>query len=133
MQHVSTHRLDCTASHFIKLLFLMIKLQNLLYCTVTTEKAAVHIVTSKIRKWPQREKFSASSSCCMNLWDRGILKLLEDTRDGFVNVLNVLLLYLFAVVVRKYFQRDWLYCTLFDRRRSKYIFAITVTSILYSQ
>jgi len=54
----------------------------LLYCTVTTEKAAVHIVASKIRKWPHRETFSVSSSCCTNLWERSILKLLEDTRDG---------------------------------------------------
>jgi len=35
---------------------------------VTIEKAAKHIATSKIRKWPHRETFSASSSCCMNLW-----------------------------------------------------------------
>jgi len=35
---------------------------------VTIEKAAKHIVTSKSRKWPHRETFSASSSCCMNLW-----------------------------------------------------------------
>jgi len=43
-----------------------------LYCTVATEKAAKHIVPSKIRNWPQTETFSATSSCCMNLWIRGI-------------------------------------------------------------
>ena len=39
--------------------------------TITTEKAAKHIVASIIRKWPHRETFSASSSCCMNLWITG--------------------------------------------------------------
>jgi len=43
----------------------MIKKQDLLYRTVTTENAAKHIVTSIIRKCPHRETFSASSSCCM--------------------------------------------------------------------
>jgi hypothetical protein len=42
-------------------------MQLFLYSTVTAEKAAKHIVTSKIRKWPHRETFSASSICCMNL------------------------------------------------------------------
>ena len=46
-------------------------MQYFLYCTVATEKAAKHIVASKIRKWPHTEIFSASSSCCMNLWIRG--------------------------------------------------------------
>jgi len=45
--------------------------QKFLYRTVTAEKATIHIVDSKIRKWPHRETFSASSSCCMNLWIRG--------------------------------------------------------------
>jgi len=54
----------------------------LLYCTVTIENEAKHIAASKIRKWPHTETFSDSSICCTNLWDRGILKLLEDTRDG---------------------------------------------------
>jgi hypothetical protein len=36
-------------------------------CTVTTEKAAKHIVTSKISKWPHRETFSASSIFCTYL------------------------------------------------------------------
>ena len=45
--------------------------ENFLYFTVTTEKAAKHIPTSVIRKWPHRETFSVSSSCCMNLWIRG--------------------------------------------------------------
>jgi len=52
---------------------------------------------------------------------------------GYVKFLKEILLYKFAVVVRKYFHRDWFDCTLFDRRFSKYIFAIAVTSILYSQ
>jgi hypothetical protein len=54
-----------------------------LYCTVTTENAASHIVASIIRKWPHRETFSASSSCCMNLWIRG---------TDVQKILNVLLL-----------------------------------------
>jgi len=43
-------------------------MQQILYCTVTSEKAARQIVTSVNRKWPHREIFSTSSSCCMNLW-----------------------------------------------------------------
>ena len=42
-----------------------------LYCTVTAEKAAKHIVTSIIKKWPHREILNASSSCCVNLWIKG--------------------------------------------------------------
>jgi len=52
---------------------------------------------------------------------------------GYVKVLNVLELYTFAVVVRKYLQRDRFYCTLFDRKRYRYILPIAVTSIHYSQ
>jgi hypothetical protein len=44
--------------------------QQILYCTVTTEKAAKHIVANRTRKWPHRPIFSASSRCCMNLWMR---------------------------------------------------------------
>jgi len=51
----------------------------------------------------------------------------------YVNVLKVLLLYTFAVVVRIYFKRNWIYCTLYIRRHSTYIFAIAVPSIYYSQ
>jgi len=46
-------------------------MQQFLYCTVTAEKAVKHIVASKIRKWPHRETFSASSRWCRNLWIRG--------------------------------------------------------------
>jgi hypothetical protein len=45
-------------------------LQHLLYGTATTEKAVMHNVASKIRKWPHRPILRASSSCCMNLWIR---------------------------------------------------------------
>ena len=43
-------------------------MQQILLCTVTTEKAAKHIATRKIRKWPHRETFNASSRYCVNLW-----------------------------------------------------------------
>jgi hypothetical protein len=46
-----------------------------LYHTVATEKAAKHIVANKIRKWPHRETFSASSMYCMNLWIKGTMSL----------------------------------------------------------
>ena len=39
--------------------------------TVTAENAAKHIVASIIRKWPDRETFSVSSSCFMSLWIEG--------------------------------------------------------------
>jgi len=54
-----------------------INLQDLLYCTVTIEKAAIHIVATEIRNLPHRETFSASSSCCINLWQKRVLKLLD--------------------------------------------------------
>ena len=56
---------DQTASHFKILLFSMKKV--LLNCTVTTEKAAMHIAASEIRKKPHTETFKVSSSCCINL------------------------------------------------------------------
>ena len=60
-----------------------------LYCTVTIENAARHVVTSNIRKWPHRETFSTSSSCCMNLWIK---------RTGVQKILNVLLLQRFSLI-----------------------------------
>ena len=60
-----------------------------LYCTVTTENAARHVVTSNIRKWPHRETFSTSSSCCMNLWIK---------RTGVQKILNFLLLQRFSLI-----------------------------------
>jgi hypothetical protein len=58
----------------------MLHYPKFLYCTVTTEKAAKHIVASKSIKCPHRETFSASSSCCMNLSiRRGKVKLLKDS------------------------------------------------------
>ena len=63
---VDSH-LRTTQPHIKQKLFLIIKFQDMIYSTVTAEKAAKHIVAIKIRKWPHREKFSTSSSCCMNL------------------------------------------------------------------
>jgi len=51
---------------------------------------------------------------------------------GYVKVLKVMPLYIFAVAVRKHFKTGRLYCTLFDRRSPKYIFPIRVTSVHYS-
>ena len=51
--------------------FYCYNMQHFLYRTVTKEKAAKQIVTSVITKWPHRETFSASSSCCINLWIKG--------------------------------------------------------------
>jgi hypothetical protein len=100
----------------------MIKLQDLLYCTVTREKAAIHIVASKIRKSPHRGTFSASSSCCMNLSDRGIMKVLEDICDGLrqrfksINILHI------CRSCQKILSAG---LNLFDRKVTKYMFAIT--------
>jgi len=46
-------------------------MQQFLYCTVTREKAVKHNAANTIRKWPHRETFRASSSCCMNLRFKG--------------------------------------------------------------
>jgi hypothetical protein len=72
--HQTTRRHISTVS-----IFSCYIMQQFLYCTVTTEKAAKHIVASKIRKWPHRGTFSASSRLCTYLYmrRRGIIKLLE--------------------------------------------------------
>jgi hypothetical protein len=44
--------------------------QQILYCTVTVEKAPKHIVANRTRKWPHRPIFRVSSRCCMYLWMR---------------------------------------------------------------
>ena len=53
-------------------------MQQFLYCTVTAEKAEKHMVASAIRKWPHRETFRASSSCCMYLRLKGQVNYIEN-------------------------------------------------------
>jgi hypothetical protein len=75
-------------------------MQQFLYYTVTAEKAAKHIVASKIRNWPHRATLSASSSCCMNLYMRRTraLRLLGKTFVQGIITLDFICVRLFVCI-----------------------------------
>jgi len=107
MQHVGTLFLDCTASHFKKLLFLIVKCPRFVVLYRNYRKSSeAHYSQCNHKVATERD-----IQCIFKLLHEPVRQRYIEIQvhiyvTSFVKILKLLLYSIFAIVVRKYFQSD---------------------------